>query len=159
MEPSQTAFKEALGAWATGVAVVGARHDDLDYGTTVSSFTSVSLDPPLVLVSLGVRARIAGMLDTSGRFSVSVLEVGQQAAGSYFATPGRDPSAGFGSVEVDRCPNGLPLVRGALAHLSCTLEARLTQGDHGLYVGRVAFAHGRGDGRPLLYFRREYHSL
>jgi flavin reductase (DIM6/NTAB) family NADH-FMN oxidoreductase RutF len=104
--PLQSALKDALAAWASGVAVVGARDAEGDHGTTVSSFTSVSIDPPLVLVSLASSARILPPIDASGRFSVSVLAADQQGASTHLATRGRAP--GFGPVPTVRLHHDLP---------------------------------------------------
>ena len=156
--PLQSALKDALAAWASGVAVVGARDAADDHGTTVSSFTSVSIDPPLVLVSLASSARILPPIDASGRFSVSVLAADQQAASTHLATRGRAP--GFGPVPTVRLHDDLPGVAGALAHLTCEVEARISQGDHTLLVGRVTSASADHTLRPaLVYHQRGYRTL
>ncbi len=152
------ALKDALAAWASGVAVVGARDAEGDHGTTVSSFTSVSLEPPLVLVSLASNARILTPIEASRRFSVSVLAADQQAASTYLATRGRAP--GFGPVPTVRLSDDLPGVEAALAHLTCSIEAAIPQGDHTLLVGRVTSAAADPTPRPaLLYFQRGYRTL
>jgi len=154
----QTALKEALASWASGVAVVGARDAEGDHGTTVSSLTSVSLDPPLVLVSLASSARILTHIDASVRYSISVLAADQQAAAAYLATRGRP--AGFGPVATVRLSDDLPGVEDALAHLTCTVEARILQGDHTLLIGRVTSASTAPTPRPaLLYHQRGYKAL
>ena len=154
----QSALKDALAAWASGVAVVGARDAEGDHGTTVSSFTSVSLEPPLVLVSLASSARIMAPIDASGRFSISVLAADQQAASAYLATRGRPP--GFGPVPVARLDDDLPGVEGALAHRTCGVEARIPQGDHTLLVGRVTSASAEPTPRAaLVYHQRGYRTL
>ena len=92
-------FKTALAAWASGVSVVTTNADGMLYGLTVSSFTSLSLDPPLVLVCLNKENRLPEMIEASGGFAVSILHRGQQEASNYFASRGRQPTEGFTDVE------------------------------------------------------------
>src|SRR5690349_13755757 len=85
-------FREAMSAWATGVSVVATRADELEYGVTVSSFTSLSLDPPLVLVCLQNKSAILPMIEQVRGFSVSMLAHGQAAESKQFAGSGREPT-------------------------------------------------------------------
>jgi 3-hydroxy-9,10-secoandrosta-1,3,5(10)-triene-9,17-dione monooxygenase reductase component len=157
-------FKEALASWASGVAVVATRAGGLIHGLTVSSFTSLSLDPPLVLACLANTTRVLPMITAAGAFSVSVLDREQEATSNYFASPTREPAhelahidpAPFGAVAGE---GGLPVVADALAHLACTLHAAPVQGDHTIIIGRVTAARARPDGAPLLYHRRRYRQL
>lgn len=152
-------FKSALATWATGVSVVTTNDGGLLYGITVSSFTSVSLHPPLVLVCIGHGNRMPEMLARSRRFAVSVLGEHQKDASSYFATPGREPTEGFVEIEGEFTKLRLPIVKGSLAHVVCELEAVHEGGDHAILVGRVVHAAASGDGRPLMYFERGYHTI
>lgn len=154
-----SAFKAALGSWASGVAVVSAQHGPHPEGTTVSSFTSLSLDPPLVLVCLAPSARVVEVIRGCNRFAVSVLAADQEAASRHFAARGRAPDAGFGDIALGRAPDGQPVVAGAAAHLACRLEAVLPQGDHHIFIGRVEHADVDETRAPLIYFRRGYRSL
>jgi len=153
------AFKAALGSWASGVAVVTGQVGAHPEGTTVSSFTSLSLDPPLVLVCLAPAARVVDVIRASNRFAVSVLAADQEAASRHFAARGRAPDAGFGEVALARAPDGQPVVAAAAAHLACRLEAVLPQGDHHIFIGRVEHASADESRAPLLYFRRGYRAL
>jgi flavin reductase (DIM6/NTAB) family NADH-FMN oxidoreductase RutF len=153
------AFKAALGSWASGVAVVSAQHGAHPEGTTVSSFTSLSLDPPLVLVCLAPTARVVEVIRAGNRFAISVLAADQEAASKHFATRGRAPDAGFGDIPLRRAPDAQPLVAGAAAHLACRLEAVIPQGDHHIFIGRVEHAAADERRPPLLYFRRGYRTL
>ena len=152
-------FKTALGSWASGVCVVTTNDDGFLYGITVSSFTSVSLDPPLVLVSIAASNRMPGMIGRSRKFAVSVLRADQEEASKYFATPGREPTKGFVVVEGDWTVLRQPIVKDAMAHLVCELHASHPEGDHILLVGRVVHAHTDSAATPLLYWRRGYHTL
>lgn len=151
-------FKSALATWATGVSVVTTNDGGLLYGITVSSFTSVSLDPPLVLVCIGHGNRMPEMLARSKRFAVCVLAEDQLDASAYFATPGREPTQGFVEIEGEFTKLGLPIVKGSLAHVVCELDAVHEGGDHAILVGRVVHA-ASVEGRPLLYWRRGYHAM
>ena len=153
------AFKNALASWATGVTVLTAAHEGLVYGITASSFSTLSLDPLLVLVCIQKGNHLERMVPASGAFAVSVLARDQDAASSHFAISGRDPAAdldGFGTF-TDR--TGSPILSGAIAHLDCELESILPGGDHVIAVGRVVGAGADAEKAPLLYFRRGYHGL
>lgn len=153
-------FKEALSAWASGVAVVVADDAGHLYGLTVSSFTSVSLDPPLVLCCLHEANRLPAMIRASRRFSISVLADDQEAASTWFASPGREPTRGFtGGVPGAWTPDGQAIVADAAAWLACSLLSATEHGDHIVVLGRVEAAHREAGRRPLLYWDRGYRQL
>lgn len=149
-------LKDALSAWASGVCVVTTNADGLLYGITVSSFSSVSLEPPLVLVCLNKSNRLPGMIDAASRFAVSLLASDQEAAARYFARPGRLPTPDFVEVDGEWTGLGVPVVKDALAHLVCDVHHAVEAGDHLVVIGRVIEAVSRPDKMPLLYFRRGY---
>jgi len=152
------AFKEVMASWATGVAVMAAQAGGVAHGVTVSSFTSLSLQPPLVLVCLHANSGRLPLVLTASRFSMSVLASHQREVSTFFATPGREPVPAIDSLEGS--PSGdVPIVREAAAWLGCDLHAKFMQGDHVIVVGRVTHAGARPDGAPLLYHRRGYHVL
>jgi flavin reductase (DIM6/NTAB) family NADH-FMN oxidoreductase RutF len=153
------AFKSALGSWASGVSVVTTSANGLLYGVTVSSFSSLSLDPPLVLVCLANANRMPGMIADADGFAVSLLAKGQESASQYFSRAGRLPTPDFVEIEGEWTPSGLPVVQGALAWLTCRLHTQIPQGDHTIVIGRVTEAHTRESGEPLLYWRRSYRTL
>ncbi len=152
------AFREALSNWASGVAVVTTTDEGLSYGLTVSSFTSVSMDPPLILVCIATENRLPEMVEKSGGFAVSVLGNVQESASRYFARPGRAPTEDFTEVDGEWTSAGQPVVRGAIANLVCTLHALHPAGDHVVLVGRVVEVSCT-EGEPLLYWRRGYRGL
>jgi flavin reductase (DIM6/NTAB) family NADH-FMN oxidoreductase RutF len=155
-------FKGALGSWAAGVTVVTTRDRDADmvYGITVSSFSSLSIDPLLVLVCLADSNRLPRMIEKSGRFAVSILAEGQEKISGYFAVSGREPSDKFeddiGTIEAE---TGSPIIDGALAHLDCELDRAIPGGDHTIVIGRVVSAKSNPERKPLIYYRRGYRSL
>jgi flavin reductase (DIM6/NTAB) family NADH-FMN oxidoreductase RutF len=152
-------FKEVLSRWASGVTVFMAKHQDLIYGLTVSSFSSLSLDPPLVTVCVASQNRLATMIEGSGRFTVSILASDQLAVSNYFSTPAREPTVGFTSVPPAWSEAGLPWVDGALAALECEVHAWLPHGDHIIVAGRVKSSDYRPDADPLLYYHRSYRNV
>jgi flavin reductase (DIM6/NTAB) family NADH-FMN oxidoreductase RutF len=152
-------FKDALSSWASGVAVVTTNASGLLYGLTVSSFSALSLDPPLVLVCLGHANRMAPMIAASGGFAVSILDRSQKSAAQYFARTGRLPTAEFVEIEGQWTASGQPVVAGALAFLTCGLHRVIEEGDHTIVIGRVNECSVRPGGVPLTYWRRAYRDL
>jgi flavin reductase (DIM6/NTAB) family NADH-FMN oxidoreductase RutF len=152
-------FKQALGSWASGVTVVTTRVDQRVHGITVSSFTSLSLDPLLVLVCLHRDSTLIPMVRESGRYAVSVLAADQEAVSNRFATPGREPVPRFEEVASFELSTGCPLIEGSVAHLDCEVKDLADGGDHLMAIGRVVDARTDPEKQPLLYFRRGYRSL
>lgn len=152
-------FKDALASWASGVSIVSTRAGGLVYGMTVSSFASLSLDPPLVIVCIANTSRMPALMRTAQRFAVSLLAADQGDASAAFARSGREPTPTFEGVEEDRTRAEMPVVRGAIAYLDCELHGELVVGDHIIVVGRVVEAVARPDRAPLVYYRRGYRTL
>ncbi|MCU0658938.1 MAG: flavin reductase family protein [Polyangiaceae bacterium] len=149
-------FKEALASWATGVTVVATEWEGHRYGLTASSFTSVSLTPPLVLICVDRRAESCEALLRAGSFGVSILALGQEAAAMQMARSGEQK---FEGLPFEPGPTlGQPLLRGALAHLECRTFRADDAGDHVLLLGEVHAARTH-EGSPLLYARRRFHGL
>jgi flavin reductase ActVB len=122
---------------------------------TVNSFTSVSLEPPLVLVCIDRKARILEHFVTSDLFAVNILRENQQELSMHFARAGEDR---FDSLSWYPGDTGMPLIPGALATLECAVYQRIESGDHTILVGEVMSAI-RHEGRPLVYFSRAYRRL
>ena len=151
-------FRDVMGRFATGVSVVTTFDGDRPQGITVNAFSSVSLEPALVMVALDRRRFITPMVRAAGRYAVSVLGADQQALSDCFAhapvSPGREAFCG---ASWQPGPTGLPLIDGAIATLECTVVETFSAGDHDLFIGRVdSLQHGRPDTAPLLYYRRRY---
>jgi flavin reductase (DIM6/NTAB) family NADH-FMN oxidoreductase RutF len=148
------AFRRTLGMFATGVTVLTTRRGESVHGMTANAFMSVSLRPPLVLVSIDRRARMSDLLHERTRFGVNVLEAGQVELSDHFA--GR---AGEGAPEPQfELVHDTPLVEGALAHLVASVVRSYWGGDHSLFLGRVEYAR-YGEGRPLLFHGGRYEQL
>jgi flavin reductase (DIM6/NTAB) family NADH-FMN oxidoreductase RutF len=151
-EAAARELRQVMGRFATGVTVVTTTHKDTIHGMTANAFLSVSLRPPLVLVSLG-RCRMSEMLPRTGRYGVSVLASDQENFAVHFA--GQRVSAvdpGF-VWEKD-----LPLLDGALAHVGCRVVDVHAAGDHVLWIGEVEHLWHR-DGEPLLFYTGRFGTL
>lgn len=151
-------FRSAMAHFATGVSVVTTLDGDRPQGITVNALTSVSLDPPLVLIALDRNRFILPALEASGRYAVNILAEDQQALSDCFAgadvTPNRDAFCG---AAWRPGATGMPVLDGAIAHLECSVVDRFAVGDHYLYVGRVeACGEDHAAAPPLLYHRRRY---
>ncbi len=144
------AFRNALGRFATGVTVVTTQVDGGVHGMTANAFTSVSLDPPLVLVSVGKQAHMHAHLVKNARFGVSMLSEDQVAYAWHFA--GR-PQDGLQPQFLWR--DEVPLLAHALAHFVCAVEATYPGGDHTLFLSRVTALWHR-DGSPLTFYRGRF---
>lgn len=153
-EGLSTAFREAMSRFASGVTIVTTRDDNgVDWGFTASAFSSLSLDPPLVLVCLDRRADSFPAFAASDSFAISILAEGQHEIAQRFATRGADKFSP-GGLQAGTA-TALPLVAGALAQLECHMHARLDGGDHVILVGRVIDA-AVADARPLVHYSRQF---
>ena len=151
---SPDTFRRCVGEFATGVTVVTAEHDDGPAGMTLNAFTSVSLQPLLVLVSLGHGSRTLAAVRGSERYAVSILERGQRDAAIAFATRG----APFAQTYVRRDDDGWLVIRGAVAALKCELAGVVRAGDHDLAIGQVVAIDHAG-GQPLVFHRGVFGGL
>ncbi len=150
----QRAFRDALGAYATGVTVVTTSSDDGPIGITANSFASVSLDPPLVLWSPAKSSKRFNYFTGKTHFAIHVLDVHQHDLCNGFT---RDKSA-FEGLDWEASKNGVPLINGCLARFECELHAEHDAGDHTIIIGRVTGAQAR-DGLPLLFQAGRFVSL
>lgn len=154
-------FRQVMGRFATGVTVVTTVADGRPQGITVNALSSVSLEPPLVMVALDRRRFITPMVAMAGRYAVNVLGDGQQALSDCFAhadvQPGREDFCG---ASWHAGTTGLPLLDGVIATLECKVVETFSAGDHDLFIGRVDALDDGGAATasvgPLLYFRRRY---
>ncbi|HEY9092532.1 alpha/beta fold hydrolase [Parasphingorhabdus sp.] len=150
-------FRDALGCFATGVTVVTAiGPDGTPIGLTANSFTSVSLDPPLLLVCIANDAGSAPVLREAERFAVNVLQIGQQPTSNRFAGKGEDR---FAATPWEVGEYGTPVLKGSLSSFECERQNIHDGGDHFILVGRVLKAIFEPRRDPLLYFRGKYRKL
>ena len=149
-------FRRVLGHFATGVTLVTTCDAEArPTGLTASSFCSVSLDPPLVLVCVDHKSQSYPALRESGCFAINILHHEHEPISRRFASTRLDK---FDEVPYRLGTLGVPLIEGALAHLECRTVSAHVEGDHTIFVGRVESAHA-GEGEPLLYYRGRYHHL
>jgi flavin reductase (DIM6/NTAB) family NADH-FMN oxidoreductase RutF len=144
------AFRDCVGEFATGVTVVTAEHDGVRAGLTLNSFTSVSLDPLIVLISLGLGSRTLRSIRASGQFGLSILGRDQRDVAIDFA----ERDLPFAAEHVERV-EGVLVVRGAVATLRCQVREIVRAGDHDLVLGEIlGFRHGGGE--PLVFHRGRF---
>jgi flavin reductase (DIM6/NTAB) family NADH-FMN oxidoreductase RutF len=147
-------FKAALGSFATGVTLATTTGGGELHGVTANAVMSVSLDPPLVLLSIQYGTRMYGALRASDNFALSVLSREQRDIAKYFS----DSSRPHGTLAFERFPyqlgiTGAPLLDGAIAHVDCRIVDVYPAGDHVLFIGNAVFVSSRHDVEPLTYFR------
>jgi flavin reductase (DIM6/NTAB) family NADH-FMN oxidoreductase RutF len=156
----QRALRDVLGRFATGITVLTSA-GEVAHGMTANSFSSVSLDPPLVLVCVRRGALMHDTIAVNKAFAVSMLDADQEHIARYFAKSERPAGlAQFDNFDWDPGPStGAPLLAGALAWLECELSEVYEGGDHSIFIGRV-LGLGNGAGRrALLFFSGAYHQV
>lgn len=154
MTVSTEILRALLGSWTTGVTVVTACDGDRVHGMTVSAFTEVSLEPPLVLVCADQAANTRPFIDAGGVFAVNVLAEGQEEISNRFASK-RDEWRRFESLDFELGRNGAPILAGVVGSLECRVVAAHPHGDHIVYVGEVE-AVQHFERPPLLYHAGAY---
>lgn len=152
-------MRRVMRSWATGVTVVSALLDGQKHGMTVSSFTSVALEPPLVMVSLARIARTHGMIERSGCFGVTILAQDQREVSERFGGRIADLEDRFAGLETETLQSGVPFVRGGLAYFDCRVVATHHAGTNTLFIGEVTAARSKRAGTPLVYFNRDYRKI
>jgi len=156
----QAAFRGALGRFASGVTIVSTLDQGIDHAMTASAFTSVSLDPPLVLVCSHKTSRFHDAVMRSGRWGVSILAEEGREESAWFAHRGRPLESQLEGIAFHRGPGGLALIDASLAWLECTTESAYDGGDHTILVGAVTHAAVREPADdPLLYYRSHYGTI
>lgn len=157
---SSSDFRATVGAFATGVTVVTTSGEQHAYGMTANAFSSVSLDPPLVLVCVMSRSEGSEHIERNGVFAVNVLTVEQEPLSRYFASrdrpKGRDA---FREVPHRIAASGSPVLEGAAAFLDCRLHSSYEAGDHRIFIGEVLEIECQDDAAPLLFHGGRYRVL
>lgn len=146
-EPDEMMMRRTMGRFLTGVAVVTTEHEGEQHGMTINSLTSISLKPPILMVSLNFNTRTGDALLASGRFAISILGERQEAVARQFAVRG---GARFGEGQFDETEGGLPVVAGALSQAECKVVHHYDIGDHQVFFGQVTGCRYR-DGDPLAF--------
>lgn len=153
-------LRVAMRRWATGVTIVAATHDGTTSGMTVSSFTSVSLEPPQVLVCIEQGTRTHAAISQSGAFAVSLLNGDQAALSSRFGGQVNETESRFAGVPTYAQSTGSPILEGAIAFLDCRVVAAHEAETHTIFVGLVEASGVSDDARPpLIYYSQGYRHL
>lgn len=157
LDPEQ--LRGAMRAWTTGVTVVTAIHEGQRYGMTVNSFTSVSLEPPLISVTLKRLTHTYDLVEKSGEFAVTILSAEQGDLSDRFAGKLPDIEDRFEGVPTEQMLIDAPLIKGGTAFFNCRVVNSIPAGENTLFLAEVVAASGEGEGDPLVYHNRVYWKL
>lgn len=149
-------FKHVLSRWASGVTVVTTRHNSTPIGITASAFSSVSVEPPLVLICLAQRLFTHQVIDAGGVFAVNILSAAQAELGKRFAGMYPQVTDRFEGLAVTQAVTGCPILPGVAGWLDCRVKHRYEGGDHTIFVGEVLAAYADEAAAPLLYHHRQW---
>jgi len=152
-------LRHIMRQWATGVSLVTSVADGFPHGMTVTSFTSVSLQPAIILVSLEKSTRTHRMVERGKVFAVALLAEDQQDLADRFAGRIADNEDRFAGLTYTSAASGAPIPAGCLAYLDCRVAATYSAGTHTLFLGEVLAGEVRRQAPPLLYYDRAYRSL
>jgi flavin reductase (DIM6/NTAB) family NADH-FMN oxidoreductase RutF len=147
--------RRIMGHFATGVTVVTTHHNGELHGMTANAVTSLSLDPPLVLVAVDLRSQMLEHLKQGKCFAMNVLRGDQEALSSRFAAPGPKD---FSELKIKTAETGAPILVDALAFVDCRLSEILRGGDHDIFIGEIV-AGDIHEGQPLLFYNGKYAQL
>ena len=160
MDVSPGDLRMAMRYWATGVTVVTTKFQGIMHGMTVSSFTSVSLTPPLILVALERKSRTHQIVEKSGIFGVNILADDQREVSDRFAGRHTEYTDRFKNLGVFTLATGSPMLLAGLASFDCQVSANYPGGTHTIFIGQVVASQINHEQRePLVYFNRDYHRL
>ncbi len=148
----QTVFRDVIGRFASGVTVVTTRAGERDFGTTASAVSSLSMEPPMLLVCLNRTSETRQAVTEAAVFAVNIL--GERQADVAYAFAKKSPDK-FKDMDIVRGGGGVPLIPGALAHIECRVAETATGGTHTVFLGEVIGAQA-GDGAPLTYYRGRF---
>jgi 3-hydroxy-9,10-secoandrosta-1,3,5(10)-triene-9,17-dione monooxygenase reductase component len=154
--PDDKRFRSVLGHFATGVTIITAMDGDEPVGMAANSFTSLSLDPPLILFCVAHTSSTWPRIETAGTFAVNILGEGHEGLSNLFAQKGADR---FSATPWRVGVSGAPVLEEAIAYLDCRFEAEYPGGDHKIIVGRVLDLDMREGARPLLFYQGGYQRM
>jgi len=152
-------LRQAMRFWATGITIVTAAHDGIQHGMTVSSFTSVSLTPAQILISLAQNTRTHDLIMRSHHFGVTVLAEDQIDLSDRFAGRMSDDMPRLDGVETFTLVSKTPLLKNGLAQLDCHVVTTVGSGTHTIFIGDVLSSQSVDGGNPLLYYNRGYQKI
>jgi len=152
-------LRETMRQWTSGVCIICSQNENYTHGMTVNSFTSISLQPPLVSITLANQTRTYNLVHESRRFSVSILGKDQQILADRFSGKIQEDRDRFEGIPTFDLPDGMPAITGALAVLECSVENEIPLSNSTLFIAKVTYTHVEGKGSPLIYHNRNYFSL
>lgn len=152
-------LRQAMRAWTSGVTIVTASYKGEQHGMTVSSFTSIAIEPPVILISLQTSSRTHKLVSQANVFAVTILADDQGDLSDRFAGRVPDAEDRFVSVETETLVSGAPFIKGGLAYLDCRVTQAIPVGSNTLFLAEVVAARGNGEGQPLVYHDRNYQKL
>lgn len=152
-------LRRAMRAWTTGVAIVTSIYEDQQYGMTVNSFTSISLEPPVICVTLRRLTHTHDLVVKSGLFSVTILTAAQKELSDRFAGKIPNITNRFDGVQTETISLDAPVFKDGMAYFDCQVMTSMPVGENTLFVAEVLDARGEGEGEPLVYHNREYWRL
>lgn len=152
-------LRGAMRAWTTGVTVVTAIYEGQRYGMTVNSFTSISLDPPLISVTLKRLTHTHELVEKSGEFAITILSADQADLSDRFAGKIPDIEDRFEGVQTEYMLIDAPLLKGGTAFFNCRVVNSIPAGENTLFLAEVIAARGEGQGDPLVYHNRVFWKL
>jgi len=153
------ALRAVMRHWTTGVAIIASRDNALMHGMTVNAFTSVSLEPPLVLACIERVVRTHGLVERSRVFAISFLCAGQEAISDRFAGRDTEHQDRFAGLRTHTAVTGAPILADNFGYLDCVVVAAYEAGTHTIFLAEVVAAKVQPDGQPLVYFDRNYRAL
>lgn len=159
MSAEQELFKQVMRRWASGVAIVTTRIEDQIHGLTVSGFAGISLEPPLVMVSVGHNQVSHQWLSRAGCYAVNLLRADQAALSNRFAGRRDEVEDRFQGLAHRAVASGAPILEDCLAWFDCRLDATCEVGDHTLFIGAILAGEVVSDAPPLIYFDGQYPRL
>jgi flavin reductase (DIM6/NTAB) family NADH-FMN oxidoreductase RutF len=159
MPVNQNQLRKVMRWWTSGVTVVSVNNHGVEHGMTVSSFTSVSLDPPLIIISLMKGSRTLELITGSNSFAITILSSEQTEISNVFAGQISDNEDRFADFETEWLASGSPVIKGGLAYLDCEVIEIFEFVSNSLIIGEVIAAEVGELGNPLLYFDQHYHQL
>jgi flavin reductase (DIM6/NTAB) family NADH-FMN oxidoreductase RutF len=152
-------LRAAMRAWSAGVTVVTATYENQKHGMTVNSFTSISLDPALITISLQQNTRTHEVVLKSKAFGLTILSAEQVHLSNIFAGRFKEIEDKFANIKTETLVTGSPFIMGGLSWLDCRIVQTFDAGMNTLFISEVVAARGTGSGEPLIYHNREYWTL
>ncbi len=159
MTISPEELRSAMRNWASGITVVTTEYEGKRHGMTVSSFTSLSLEPALLSVSLYNTSRTHKLVTAAQRFGVTILAADQEEVSNRFAGRIPDTDDRFEGCNVEYLISKIPFIKGGLSFMECKVYDAIVMGTNTLFIGEIVAAKAIEDGNPLLYFDRKYGKL